>query len=1514
MKKIFTFIPLFVFCLLASMKAMAQPANDNCSGAIAITVEPYSATCAANIAAVTTAATASTITETLCSTTSDNDDIFYSFTATAGSMVLRFSGMTATSGTTTALGYHIFSGTCGALVQEASCSTGFGTAGAGTTLITGLTAGQDYFLQLFTGGTSNSATFNFCLQEAAPPPANDDCANATVLNVGATCVNTAGTTVGATQSQAAAPCAGNPDDDVWFSFVANNTDAQITLAAVTAVVGTSTDIYFQVLDGTCGALTSLMCTDPNTGIVGGLTPGNTYFIRVYSFATTSWQTFNICVNDLAAAPTVCTSLTAPAAGAQVGTTPTLTWSATANASGYDIYLDTNNPPTTLFASRENNSGTSYAITTPLPTGTYYWYVVPRNSAGAMTGCAANTRSFIALDPPVNDECSTATVLTPTVGGGACTGIAGTTAGATPSSQAAPTCSGTGANDDVWYSFTATGAAHTIIISGATSATAAAFYSGASCGAALQITGACGTTSSGDLFLPVTGLSAGTIYYVRVYTTSTTVTTSATFTICLTSPTANDNCSGATVLTPAAPGATCTGTAGSTIGATPSTQANPTCSATGINDDVWYSFTATAASHTVIMTGASSATAVSVYSGADCAAAAELPGACGTTTSGATEVVVTGLTPGSVYWIRVYSTSATVTTISNFNICVLTAPVNDECTGAINLAVSTTLNCASPVTGSTYASSPSGIAAPSCSGTGANDDVWYSFTATRTAHTVQITGASTTTAAAIYSGTCPALTQIANSCGSGGTGASGLTIGNIYYVRVYSTSTTVGTYSDFTICVVSGTPANDECSGAIQLTASATQNCGTSYSGTTTGATPSLDAAPSCSATGAGDDVWYSFVATNTIHNVLISNATNTAAAAIYTGSCGSLTQVAGACGSSPDGSAYAAGLVIGQTYYVRVYSTSTVGGTYTNFDICIVGGSPANDECANAISLNVSTDNSCSNAVAGTTLGASQSAGTTPGCSPTGINDDVWYSFVATGTTHSVLLLSSTNTAAVSVYSGTCGSLVAGACASTQTLATGLTIGNTYYVRVYTTSTLIGTYSNFSICIGVPITNDNCSGAISLTASANGNCNPISGTTLGSTQTTGETVPTCSATGINDDVWYSFVATSATHTVSLIDASSASAAAVYSGSCGSLTEVACAGPNNTVTGLTVGNTYYVRVYTTSSTATIFANFKICVSGTPANNECGGAVVLTNGIPATGNNAGATQSQAPEACGTATATVANDVWYQFTAASSGTALVSVYNVGTLLDAVVQVYSGSCGSLVNIGCADGPGDGGSEVVVLNGLVAGQTYYIRVYGFAATDIGTFNIVVSGAALPVNVAYFKGNRQNAGNKLEWRLECSNINSAVVELERSTDGRNFVSISSFNINAANCGNVMSYLDNERAASTYYYRLRISEAGTSDKLSNVVALIGGQKGFEIVNISPNPASVTATLELVAAQKTTMEIVITDIAGRRMQNQRVKLLEGLNKLPLQVQGLGSGVYYVTVVNENGERRTLKLVKQ
>ncbi|MPM32061.1 hypothetical protein SDC9_78619 [bioreactor metagenome] len=257
--------------------------SDGCSAATAI---PITVNCSSPVSGTTAGAT-----QTIagCVGTAD-DDVWYTFTATATSHVIT---VTPSAGLDPVL--QLFSGTCSTLVSINCMDLGF-TGEAETIYATGLTIGVTYTLRVYHYYTgSGTGTFDICITTAPPAPSNDNCSNATLLNVNSSCSPTLGTSISATQSQTG--CAGTADDDVWYRFVATNAVQTIYVNPVG-----DEDLVLELFSGTCSALTSLYCVDqgfsgdPETINAVGLIPGTTYYVRTYDYYSgNGGGSFNICI-------------------------------------------------------------------------------------------------------------------------------------------------------------------------------------------------------------------------------------------------------------------------------------------------------------------------------------------------------------------------------------------------------------------------------------------------------------------------------------------------------------------------------------------------------------------------------------------------------------------------------------------------------------------------------------------------------------------------------------------------------------------------------------------------------------------------------------------------------------------------------------------------------------------------------------------------------------------------------------------------------------------------------------------------------------------------------------------------------------------------------------------------------------------------------------------------------------------------------------------------------------------
>ncbi len=673
--------------------------------------------------------------------------------------------------------------------------------------------------------------------------------------------------------------------------------------------------------------------------------------------------------------------------------------------------------------------------------------------------------------------------------------------------------------------------------------------------------------------------------------------------------ANDECANATELFP---NLTCTYTNGTFNGMTISGAA-PSCG-NGSLQDVWYKFTATAATMSVTLTANSG-----VNHGFEI-----IQGGCGGTVLTCVNATSTGygehhfnnnFVPGQQYYVRVFNAAASMST-AGFGICVRNypPPANDLCINAGTLIPNTSCNYTYGTFSGALLDGGTSVCGPNTS-----QDVWYKFTATDSTMSITLSAESGLNHGfeLIQGGCNGTVLQCVNA-----TGASyseyyfnnNFIPGQEYYIRVFNTSSGLNT-STFGICLRKyPSPVNDDCATATTLTPTTT--CGYVY-GTFSGAMMS-GTTPAC-APNTSQDVWYKFTATDSTMSITLSaeSGLNHGFELIQGGCNGTVLQCINATSSSYSEYYFNNNFIPGQEYHIRVFNTSS-GLTTSTFGICLRNyPSPANDDCATATTLTPTT--TCGY-VYGTFSGAMMN-GTTPACAPN-TSQDVWYKFTATDPTMSITLSAESGlNHGFELIQGGCNGTVlqcinaTGASYSEYYFDNNFVPGQEYYIRVFNTSSGLNT-STFGICLRKypsPV-NDACANATELTP--NNTCSNTSGTFSGALMDGG--TPSC-ATSASQDVWYKFTATTTSMTVQLAGISGLNHGfQVFQGSCNG-TEVICHNQNGSgssesasLTLLTIGQTYFVRVFNTSSGLTT-TSFSICIIGPPPS-ACTPSVLIST--PAT----------------------------------------------------------------------------------------------------------------------------------------------------------------------------------------------------------------------------------------------------------------------------------------------------------
>ena len=138
-------------------------------------------------------------------------------------------------------------------------------------------------------------------------------------------------------------------------------------------------------------------------------------------------------------------------------------------------------------------------------------------------------------------------------------------------------------------------------------------------------------------------------------------------------------------------------------------------------------------------------------------------------------------------------------------------LNDECSGATTVPTNNSLTCSSSYS-DTWGLLSATSSAAGCSAGTYNSDMWYKFVATSSSHRISKTGGFDAYIA-LYSscGGSPLTSSSSLTCVDGGTGTGtssdvadyqNLTIGNTYYIRIWSYSSAPTPGTAFSVCVTS----------------------------------------------------------------------------------------------------------------------------------------------------------------------------------------------------------------------------------------------------------------------------------------------------------------------------------------------------------------------------------------------------------------------------------------------------------------------------------------------------------------------------------------------------------------------------------------------------------------------------------------------------------------------------------------------------------------------------------------
>jgi hypothetical protein len=166
---------------------------------------------------------------------------------------------------------------------------------------------------------------------------------------------------------------------------------------------------------------------------------------------------------------------------------------------------------------------------------------------------------------------------------------------------------------------------------------------------------------------------------------------------------------------------------------------------------------------------------------------------------------------------------------------------------------------------------------------------------------------------------------------------------------------------------------------------------------------------------------------------------------------------------------------------------------------------------------------------------------------------------------------------------------------------------------------------------------------------------------------------------------------------------------------------------------------------------------------------------------------------------------------------------------------------------------------------------------------------------------------KQNSNAHLNWTIG-NTVDIKQLVVERSADGRNFVPLASVAIT------VRSFDDDKLLLGLNYYRIKIINLNGNISYSAISVLLNKETGVDIISLMPSVVTDYAILNITAAQKTKLDVVITDILGRQVQKITYQLIAGSNQFTLDLSALSAGTYQIKGYTADGLSKTIRFIKQ
>lgn len=154
---------------------------------------------------------------------------------------------------------------------------------------------------------------------------------------------------------------------------------------------------------------------------------------------------------------------------------------------------------------------------------------------------------------------------------------------------------------------------------------------------------------------------------------------------------------------------------------------------------------------------------------------------------------------------------------------------------------------------------------------------------------------------------------------------------------------------------------------------------------------------------------------------------------------------------------------------------------------------------------------------------------------------------------------------------------------------------------------------------------------------------------------------------------------------------------------------------------------------------------------------------------------------------------------------------------------------------------------------------------------------------------------------KIKWTSINDEINTNY-EVQRSADGRNWVSIHHIAASTDNRSAAYSFIDGSPEKPISYYRIKYGNQNSDLHLTEIKIVNFGF--FHSVHLYPNPATSIATVRFTTVADQHIQLSLIDVTGNLLFSKTYKVNKGVNTIPLTFTNqLAAGHYTLQLISKN-----------